>query len=72
MHVHRNAPGMLARTIDVFSRRDLNITAQYLETDGELGYVVMDIAGDTEPDAILNDLRAIEGTVRARFLYDRS
>jgi D-3-phosphoglycerate dehydrogenase len=72
MHVHRNAPGMLARTIDVFSRRDLNITAQYLETDGELGYVVMDIAGDTEPDAILNDLRALEGTVRARFLYDRS
>jgi D-3-phosphoglycerate dehydrogenase len=56
----------------VFSRRDLNITAQYLETDGELGYVVMDIAGDTEPDAILNDLRALEGTVRARFLYDRS
>jgi D-3-phosphoglycerate dehydrogenase len=72
MHVHRNAPGMLSRTIDVFSRRGLNITAQYLETDGELGYVVMDIAGDTEPDAILNDLRAIEGTVRARFLYDRS
>jgi D-3-phosphoglycerate dehydrogenase / 2-oxoglutarate reductase len=72
MHVHRNAPGMLARTIDVFSRRGLNINAQYLETDSELGYVVMDIAGDTEPDAILGDLRAIEGTVRARFLYDRS
>jgi D-3-phosphoglycerate dehydrogenase len=72
MHVHRNAPGMLARILDVFTRRRLNIGAQYLQTDGAIGYVVMDLDGGAE-DAheILAELRSLEGTIRARFLYER-
>ena len=72
MHVHHNTPGMLARVVDVFSRRRLNIAAQYLQTDGELGYVVIDIDGGAEEEEgeIQNELRAIEGTIRARFLYE--
>jgi D-3-phosphoglycerate dehydrogenase len=72
MHVHRNTPGLLAHVIDVFTRRDLNIGAQYLQTDGELGYVVVDVDGGAD-DAleIQADLRAIAGTIRARFLYER-
>lgn len=70
--MHRNTPGLLARVIDVFSRRDLNIGAQYLQTDGELGYVVIDIDGGAdEALEIQADLRAIDGTIRARFLYER-
>ena len=72
IHVHRNTPGLLVRVIDVFSRRGLNIGAQYLQTDGELGYVVVDIDGGAdEALEIQADLRAIEGTIRARFLYER-
>ena len=72
IHVHRNTPGLLARVIDVFARRGLNIGAQYLQTDGELGYVVVDIDGGAdEALEIQADLRAIEGTIRARFLYER-
>ena len=72
IHVHRNTPGLLARVIDVFSRRGLNIGAQYLQTDGELGYVVIDIDGGAdEAQEIQADLRAIDGTIRARFLYER-
>jgi D-3-phosphoglycerate dehydrogenase len=71
MHVHRSVPGMLARVIDVFSGRGLNISAQYLQTDGEIGYVVMDVDGSGEEIEVLDDLRAIEGTIRARFLYER-
>ena len=72
IHVHRNTPGLLARVIDVFSRRGLNIGAQYLQTDGELGYVVIDIDGGAdEASEIQADLRAIDGTIRARFLYER-
>ena len=33
-HVHRNVPGMLRRLNEVFLQRDINIAAQYLETDG--------------------------------------
>ncbi|MFZ1428843.1 MAG: phosphoglycerate dehydrogenase [Geminicoccaceae bacterium] len=72
IHVHRNTPGLLARVIDVFTRRGLNIGAQYLQTDGELGYVVIDIDGGAdEALEIQADLRAIDGTIRARFLYER-
>jgi D-3-phosphoglycerate dehydrogenase / 2-oxoglutarate reductase len=72
MHVHRNTPGVLVHVVDVFSRRGLNIGAQYLQTDGDMGYVVVDIDGGAdEAQEILSDLRAIEGTIRARFLYER-
>ena len=72
MHVHRNTPGMLVHVIEVFSRRGLNIAAQYLQTEGDLGYVVVDIDGGAEDAVeIQAELRSIAGTVRARCLYDR-
>ena len=71
MHIHHNAPGVLARVIEVFSRHGANIGAQYLQTDPEIGYLVVDAdeAGDWDGAAILADLRAIPETVRARILY---
>ena len=72
MHVHRNTPGMLVHVIEVFSRRGLNIAAQYLQTEGDLGYVVVDIDGGAEDAVeIQAELRSIAGTVRARCLYER-
>ncbi|MFO1072631.1 MAG: phosphoglycerate dehydrogenase [Geminicoccaceae bacterium] len=71
MHVHRNTPGLLAGVLDVFVRRNLNIAAQYLQTDGEIGYVVIDIDGGAdEAQEIQADLLAVAGTIRARYLYD--
>ncbi len=69
MHVHRNVPGLLRKLNDVFGRRDLNIAAQYLQTDGDLGYVVVDADGPADDADVLEEMRAIEGTVRARLLY---
>ena len=71
LHIHENAPGMLARVVEVFSRRNANIAAQYLQTDGNLGYSVIDAEGDIDTGEVLSDLRAIPGTIRARFLYER-
>src|SRR3712207_8704290 len=42
IHVHRNVPGMLGRLNEAFARRGLNIAAQFLQTDGEIGYVVLE------------------------------
>ena len=69
-HVHRNVPGMLRRLNEVFLQRDINIIAQYLETDSEVGYVVLDadLAGH-ESHEILDDVRALDGTIRARLVY---
>jgi D-3-phosphoglycerate dehydrogenase / 2-oxoglutarate reductase len=70
-HVHRNVPGMLRRLNEIFVQRDINIIAQYLETDRELGYVVLD-ADLTGHDShgLLDDIRALEGTIRARLVYE--
>jgi D-3-phosphoglycerate dehydrogenase / 2-oxoglutarate reductase len=70
IHVQRNMPGMLGRLNDVFSRRAINIAAQFYQTDGEIGYVVMDAdeAGRAAQD-LLAEIRALDGTIRARLLY---
>ena len=69
MHVHRNVPGLLFRVNDVFSRRGLNIAAEYLQTSGGTGYVVVDAEGPADNESVLEDLRQIDGTIRARLLY---
>ena len=72
MHVHRDAPGVLSRINDCFARRGLNIAAQYLQTQGELGYVVVESVGaQAHAEEILAELRALPGTVRARLIYER-
>jgi D-3-phosphoglycerate dehydrogenase len=69
MHVHRNVPGMLRRINDVFSGRDLNIAAEFLQTEGDIGYVVVEADGPAARGDVLEDLRAIDGTLRARLVY---
>jgi D-3-phosphoglycerate dehydrogenase / 2-oxoglutarate reductase len=70
-HVHRNVPGMLRRLNEIFLQRDINIIAQYLETDREVGYVVLD-ADLTGHDShgLLDEIRALDGTIRARLVYE--
>ena len=70
MHVHRNVPGVLRRINDVFGDRGLNISGQFLQTEGDIGYVVVDAElASVEPERVLEALRAIDGTIRARLLY---
>ncbi|WP_315717776.1 MULTISPECIES: phosphoglycerate dehydrogenase [unclassified Bradyrhizobium] len=71
IHVHRNVPGVLRQVNEAVSRHNINILAQYLQTDPEVGYVVLetDVVGG-EGEALLSELRAVEGTIRVRVLYD--
>lgn len=68
LHIHRNIPGVLARINERFSRAGINIAAQYLQTSAELGYVVIDVDA-TASQIALDELNAIEGTIRCRILY---
>ena len=72
MQVQRNVPGALQRLNDAFARRGINIAAQYYQTDGEIGYVVVE-ADEPGPvaDDILAEIRSFDGTVRARIIYER-
>ncbi len=73
IQVQRNLPGELGRLNDVFARRKVNIAAQHYETSGDLGYVVLDADGPVaEAEAIVKEIRALPGTVRARMLYRKA
>ncbi len=69
LHIHANVPGVMRRVNEIFSQSHLNITAQYLQTDPDVGFVVVDVDGNVDETAVLNELQAIEGTIRARLLY---
>ena len=68
LHIHQNEPGVLQKINRVFSESEVNIAAQYLDTRGEIGYVVMDLeTGD--PVDLMQQLRAVPGTIRTRILH---
>jgi D-3-phosphoglycerate dehydrogenase len=70
LHIHRNVPGMLSRINELFSAGNINIDAQFLQTDAEVGYVVIDVTADvTQATALKEKLAAIPGTLRTRDLY---
>jgi len=69
--VQRNAPGLLGKLNEVFARNAVNIAGQYYETRGEIGYIVLDADASTaDSQQILADIRDLEGTIRARLLYE--
>jgi D-3-phosphoglycerate dehydrogenase / 2-oxoglutarate reductase len=71
IQVQRNLPGMLGRLNEVLARHAVNIAAQYYETDHDVGYVVLDAdASAADGQRVLADIRALEGTIRARLLYE--
>jgi D-3-phosphoglycerate dehydrogenase len=67
-HIHRNVPGVLSSINSVFSDNNINISGQYLQTNGKVGYVVIDIDEDSSKLA-KSKLKAIEGTIRTRVLF---
>jgi len=70
LHIHRNVPGTLSRINELFSAGNLNIDAQFLQTDSEVGYVVIDVSADeAQANALKTKLAAIPGTLRSRVLY---
>jgi len=71
IQVQRNLPGMLGRLNDVLARHAVNIAAQYYETYSDVGYVVLDAdTSAADSQNILADIRALEGTIRARLVYE--
>ena len=68
LHIHRNVPGVLAEINRVLSGTGANVDAQFLQTRGEVGYVVTDVDCETSDEALVA-LRDVPGTIRTRVLY---
>ena len=68
LHIHHNQPGVLTKINQAFAEHNINIAAQYLQTDDKIGYVVIDIDSQDSEQA-LKELKQIDGTIRARILH---
>jgi D-3-phosphoglycerate dehydrogenase len=68
LHIHHNVPGIMSAINNVFSENNLNISAQFLQTNDAVGYVVIDVDAEYS-DIALGKLAAIEGTIRSRVLF---
>ena len=68
LHIHRNVPGVLSAINEVFGINHINIASQYLQTHGDIGYVVIDIDA-AHSDVALGKLAEVPGTIRSRVLF---
>lgn len=72
LHTHENRPGMLSAINEQVASKGINVLGQYLETNHQIGYVVLDIDKRVSK-SILKSLRQnlndIDGTIRTRLLY---
>ncbi|QKJ31258.1 HAD-IB family phosphatase [Mucilaginibacter mali] len=68
IHIHKNVPGILAKINEVFARHNINIVGEFLVTNPQIGYVITDVntGYDTQ---VLEELKAIEQTIKFRLLY---
>jgi D-3-phosphoglycerate dehydrogenase / 2-oxoglutarate reductase len=71
LHIHCNRPGILSAINAVFSESEINIAAEYLQTDPKIGYVVIDIEGEDAAESLelKRRMEEIPGTIRTRILY---
>lgn len=69
MNIHQNKPGMLSKINAIFSDNGANVLGQFLQTDDEIGYVVVDIDADHDPFIFKEKLQAIEGSIKTRVLH---
>lgn len=68
LHVHQNRPGVLSDINRIFSDNAINISAQYLQTNQAVGYVVIDLDSDSS-ELALQKLNEVPGTIRCRVLF---
>ena len=71
LHIHTNQPGVLSAINRVFSEHQINIAAQYLQTNPKVGYVVIDVEaeGEETTQMLKRGLDEVPGTLRTRILY---
>jgi D-3-phosphoglycerate dehydrogenase / 2-oxoglutarate reductase len=68
LHIHRNVPGVLSQINGILSDNQVNIAAQYLQTNEAVGYVVIDMDAASS-DMAQEKLAQVPGTIRSRVLF---
>jgi D-3-phosphoglycerate dehydrogenase len=68
LHIHNNVPGVLSSINNSLSKKKINILAQYLKTNEDIGYVVLDVDKKISGSAF-QLLKEVKETIKVRMLY---
>ncbi len=68
LHIHQNVPGVLSEINTTLSKKKINILGQYLKTNEEIGYVVLDVDSMLSQEALAL-LKEVKHTIKTRLLY---
>ncbi len=68
LHIHKNVPGVLSQINTQLSQHDINILGQYLKTNDQIGYVVVDVDKQLSKKAA-QLLKEVPHTIKVRLLY---
>jgi D-3-phosphoglycerate dehydrogenase / 2-oxoglutarate reductase len=68
LHIHENVPGVLSEINSRLSEKGINILGQYLKTNDEIGYVILDVDTKLSKEAF-EILRAVKATIKTRMVY---
>jgi D-3-phosphoglycerate dehydrogenase len=68
LHIHQNIPGVLGEINSKLSGRGINILGQYLKTNDDIGYVILDVDTTLSREA-LEIIREVKGTLKTRVVY---
>ncbi|HQW84904.1 MAG TPA: phosphoglycerate dehydrogenase [Ferruginibacter sp.] len=68
LHIHKNVPGVLSEINTQLSKHKINILGQYLKTNDEIGYVVLDVNKNISRNA-MDLLKHVKATIKVRMLY---
>ncbi|HEX7690801.1 MAG TPA: phosphoglycerate dehydrogenase [Sediminibacterium sp.] len=68
LHIHKNVPGVLSAINTALSHNNINILGQYLKTNDNIGYVVLDVDKKLSKQAV-ELLKGVKDTIKVRVLY---
>ncbi len=68
LHIHQNVPGVLSQVNTLLGKHKINIVAQYLKNNDQIGYVVLDVDKSLSRNAV-ELLKSIKETIKVRMLY---
>ncbi|MBT5583830.1 MAG: hypothetical protein HOI89_04645 [Phycisphaerae bacterium] len=67
MHFHRNVPGVLSSLHTIIANAGANIHAEYLQSQGDVSYVILDIDA-VKDDVLAKQISELDETIRLRVL----
>jgi D-3-phosphoglycerate dehydrogenase / 2-oxoglutarate reductase len=68
LNIHKNVPGVLSEINKIVADMGVNISAQYLATTGEIGYLIMDV-GKNISRAVKKKIDDLPTNIRTRLLF---